>query len=47
LIIKQTTYDNQDVAIEYSLSLLREDRYTATVVSCHRAAQSGGKTARE
>jgi DNA-binding GntR family transcriptional regulator len=33
LIIKETTYDDQDVAIEYSLSLLRGDRYTATVIS--------------
>ncbi len=39
LIIKETTYDDQDVAIEYSVSLLRGDRYTATVVSLrHRAA---------
>lgn len=39
LIIKETTYDDHDVAIEYSLSLLRGDRYTATVVSLrHRAA---------
>jgi len=38
LIIKETTYDDHDVAIEYSLSLLRGDRYTATVVSLrHRA----------
>ena len=33
LIIKETTYDDQDIAIEYSVSLLRGDRYTATVVS--------------
>jgi GntR family transcriptional regulator len=39
LIIKETTYDDLDVAIEYSLSLLRGDRYTATVISLrHRAA---------
>ncbi len=42
LIIKETTYDDQDVAIEYSHSLLRGDRYTATVVSHrHRATGRG------
>jgi hypothetical protein len=30
LIIRETTYDEEDVAIEYSLSLLRGDRYTAS-----------------
>lgn len=38
LIIKETTFDDQDVAIEYSVSLLRGDRYTATVVSLRRRA---------
>ena len=39
LMIKETTYDDQDIAIEYSLSLLRGDRYNATVVSFrHRTA---------
>jgi len=38
LIIKETTYDDQDVAIEYSVSLLRGDRYTATVVSVRKRA---------
>ncbi len=38
LIIKETTYDDQDVAIEYSISLLRGDRYTATVVSFRNRA---------
>jgi GntR family transcriptional regulator len=33
LLIKETTYDDQDVAIEFSVSLLRGDRYNATVVS--------------
>jgi len=33
LIIRETTYDAQGVAIEYSVSLLRGDRYTASVVS--------------
>jgi len=33
IIIKETTYDDQDIAIEYSVSLLRGDRYTATVIS--------------
>jgi GntR family transcriptional regulator len=36
LIIKETTYDDQDIAIEYSISLLRGDRYTATVVSVRK-----------
>jgi GntR family transcriptional regulator len=38
LIIKETTYDDQDIAIEYSVSLLRGDRYTATVVSLRKRA---------
>jgi len=38
LIIKETTYDDQDVAIEYSVSLLRGDRYTATVISVRKSA---------
>jgi len=33
LMIKETTYDTQNVAIEYSVSLLRGDRYTASVIS--------------
>ena len=33
LSIRETTYDVQNVAIEYSLSLLRADRYTASVIS--------------
>ena len=33
LIIRETTYDEKDVAIEYSVSLLRGDRYTASVIS--------------
>jgi GntR family transcriptional regulator len=37
LVIKETTYDAQNVAIEYSLSLLRGDRYTASVISVRRA----------
>jgi GntR family transcriptional regulator len=36
LIIKETTYDSQNVAIEYSLSLLRADRYTASVISVRK-----------
>lgn len=36
LIIKETTYDSQNVAIEYSLSLLRGDRYTASVISIRK-----------
>ena len=37
LSIRETTYDMQSVAIEYSLSLLRADRYTASVISVRRA----------
>jgi GntR family transcriptional regulator len=33
LLIKETTYDSQNVAIEFSVSLLRADRYTASVIS--------------
>jgi GntR family transcriptional regulator len=36
LIIKETTYDEQNVAVEYSVSLLRGDRYTASVVSVRK-----------
>lgn len=36
LIIRETTYDSQSVAIEYSLSLLRGDRYTASVISVRK-----------
>jgi GntR family transcriptional regulator len=36
LIIRETTYDAQSVAIEYSLSLLRGDRYTASVISVRK-----------
>jgi len=38
LMIKETTYDEAGVAIEYSLSLLRADRYTASVVSVRKSA---------
>jgi GntR family transcriptional regulator len=36
LVIKETTYDMQNVAIEYSISLLHGDRYTASVISVRR-----------
>lgn len=36
LVIKETTYDVQNVPIEYSLSLLRGDRYNALVISVRR-----------
>jgi len=36
LVIKETTYDMQSIAIEYSVSLLRGDRYTASVISVRR-----------
>ncbi|HUM05093.1 MAG TPA: GntR family transcriptional regulator [Terriglobales bacterium] len=37
LHIRETTYDTQHIAIEYSVSLLRADRYTATVISVRKA----------
>jgi GntR family transcriptional regulator len=36
LMIRETTYDSQSVAIEYSVSLLRGDRYTASVISVRK-----------
>ena len=36
LTIRETTYDSQNVAIEYSLSLLRGDRHTASVISVRK-----------
>ena len=36
LIIRETTYDAGGVPIEYSVSLLRGDRYTASVVSVRK-----------
>jgi len=36
LIIRETTYDLMSIAIEYSVSLLRADRYTASVVSIRK-----------
>ncbi len=37
LMIKETTYDSQNIAIEYSVSLLRGDRYNASVISVRKA----------
>lgn len=37
LTIKETTYDTLNVPIEYSISLLRSDRYTASVISVRRS----------
>jgi GntR family transcriptional regulator len=37
LIIRETTYDTQNIPIEYSVSLLRGDRYTASVISVRRS----------
>jgi GntR family transcriptional regulator len=45
LIIKETTYDTQNVAIEYSVSLLRGDRYTASVISVRKTDVGMGKSA--
>jgi GntR family transcriptional regulator len=36
LLIKETTCDVQRIPIEYSISLLRADRYTATVLSVRK-----------
>lgn len=36
LLIKETTYDAQNIPIEYSVSLLRGDRYTASVISVRK-----------
>lgn len=36
LIVRETTYDIQRTPIEFSVSLLRGDRYTATVVSVRK-----------
>jgi GntR family transcriptional regulator len=36
LVIRETTYDIQNVPIEYSVSLLRGDRYTASVISVRK-----------
>lgn len=36
LVIRETTYDMQNVAIEYSVSFLRGDRYTASVISVRK-----------
>jgi GntR family transcriptional regulator len=36
LIIRETTYDHLNIPIEYSVSLLRGDRYTASVISVRR-----------
>lgn len=36
LVIKETTYDSLNVAIEYSVSFLRGDRYTASVISVRK-----------
>ena len=36
LLIKETTYDVREVPIEFSISVLRGDRYTATVVSVRK-----------
>ena len=36
LIIKETTCDLQRIPVEYSVSLLRGDRYTASVISVRR-----------
>lgn len=36
LLIKETTYDINETAIEYSVSVLRADRYTASVISVRK-----------
>jgi len=37
LLVRETTFDVQRIPIEYSISLLRGDRYTATVVSVRKS----------
>jgi GntR family transcriptional regulator len=39
LVIKETTHDVQNIPIEYSVSLLRGDRYTASVISVRKNSQ--------
>lgn len=36
LLIKETTYDMDEIPIEYSISILHGDRYTASVVSIRK-----------
>jgi GntR family transcriptional regulator len=36
LFVKETTYDTKSIVIEYSISLLRADRYTAMVISLRK-----------
>jgi GntR family transcriptional regulator len=36
LLIKETTYDSHNAPIEYSISVLRGDRYTASVISVRK-----------
>lgn len=36
LLIKETTYDSHEIPIEYSVSVLRGDRYTASVISVRK-----------
>jgi GntR family transcriptional regulator len=45
LLIRETTYDSGRVAIEYSRSLLRGDRYTASVISVRNRSLPVGITA--
>lgn len=46
LVIRETTYDVQNIPIEHSVSLLRADRYTASVISVRRpeASTDAGRT---
>ena len=37
LLIKETAFDIQETALEYAISLLRADRYTASVVSVRKS----------
>jgi hypothetical protein len=37
LLIKETAFDIQETALEYAISLLRGDRYTASVVSVRKS----------
>lgn len=43
LIINETTYDTQLIPVEYSVSLLRGDRYTASVVSVRKTTANAAE----
>jgi GntR family transcriptional regulator len=42
LLIKETTYDSHETPIEYSVSVLRGDRYMASVISVRKIDEPSG-----